>query len=191
MRTALSLVARPTMLALTATYLIVRQPLMAQHGEWTVFTPANDVSFVIAPTQSSYHIGETITLKYDVVNVSNRALYVSKLVCPPPVMVWLEDSAGHHITQGGVTSCLGPAPGTSMSDRMQMEAQLLKPGDRLSKATTLDTKALTPGDYRVEAVFYGWTPEQFSDAEVAELAKMGAPFLRGEMPASAKVTLTR
>jgi Tfp pilus assembly protein PilZ len=174
-----------------ALVLVVRPAAEAQHGEWAVFTPANDVSFIIVPTQSSYHVGETIRLKYDVVNVSNRALYVSKVVCPPPVMAWLEDSAGHHITQAGVTSCLGPAPGTSMSDRMQMEAQLLEPGDRLSNTTTLDTKALTPGDYRVEAVFYGWKPEQFSDAEVAELAKMGAPFLRGEVPASAKVTLTR
>jgi TonB family protein len=58
------------------------------------------------------------------------------------------------------------------------------------KTVAVDTKLLAPGDYRVEATFYGWKPEDFSDADVAELAKMGAPFLRGEVPASAKVTLT-
>lgn len=181
---------RSAFVAIVATLLILRLVIKAQHGEWTVFTPANDVSFTITPTQTSVHIGDPITLKYDVVNVSNRALYVSKVVCPP-VMAWLEDSAGRHVVRGGVVSCLGPAPNASISERMRVEAQLLKPGERLSNTVSVDTKGLAPGEYRVEAVFYGWKPEQFSDADLAELAKLGAPFLRGEVPASAKVTLTR
>jgi hypothetical protein len=74
---------------------------------------------------------------------------------------------------------------------MRREAQLLKSGDRISNTTTLGTKGLTPGDYRVEAVFYGWRPEDFSDADLAELAKFGSPFLRGEVPASGRITLIR
>jgi hypothetical protein len=173
-----------------ALLLIVRPTVKAQHGEWTVFTPATDVSFTITPTQSRYHVGETITLKYDVVNVSNRALFVSKVMCPPPVMAWLENSAGGHVGGVHAFSCLGPAGG-SISDRMRLEAQLLKPGERLSNTASVDTKDLAPGDYRVEAVFYGWKPEALSDADLAELAKFGSPFLRGEIPASGRITLTR
>jgi hypothetical protein len=170
--------------------LMVRPTVKAQHGEWTVFTPANDVSFTITPTQTSVHIGDAITLKYDLVNVSNRALYVSKVECPRPVMAWLEDSAGRHVVDAQVSSCLGPAR-SSISERMRLEAQLLKPGGRVGNTTTVPTKGLTPGDYRVEAVFYGWRPEDFSDADLAELAKFGSPFLRGEVPASGRITLTR
>jgi TonB family protein len=166
---------------------------------WHEFTPANDVAFVIDPTQSSVHVGDPITLRYDLINVSNRALFAPKpwAVCPPQkhVLAWLEDSAGRHVFGGFGYSC--PTNFPTIAERMGKEAQLLKPGDRLSntvsvdmKTVAVDTKLLAPGDYRVEATFYGWKPEDFSDADVAELAKMGAPFLRGEVPASAKVTLT-
>jgi hypothetical protein len=36
----------------------------------------------------------------------------------------------------------------------------------------------------------GWTEEKFTDAEWPDLARMGNPFLRGDVPASMRVTLT-
>jgi hypothetical protein len=191
---------RAPLVLTAALVLVVRPPVKAQHGEWTAFTPANDVSFTIAPERTSYHVGDPITLRYDLVNISNRALFAPKpwAVCPPQkhVLAWLEDSAGRHVFGWFGYSC--PTNFPTVPERMGKEAQLLKPGDRLSntvsvemRTVAVDTKVLAPGDYRVEATFYGWKPEDFSDADLAELAKMGAPFLRGEVPASARITLTR
>jgi hypothetical protein len=189
----LSAMKRAALVQTAALLLIVRPALKAQHGEWTVFTPANDVSFTIMPTQTSVHIGDAITLKYDLVNVSNRALFAPKpwAVCPPQrhVLAWLEDSVGRHVFAGFGYSCGTNFP--TIPERMGKEAQLLKPSERLSNTVSVETKGLVPGEYRVEAAFYGWKPEQFSDADVAELAKMGAPLLRGEVPASTRIAVIR
>jgi len=47
----------------------------------------------------------------------------------------------------------------------------------------LDPKlfGLKPGPYRVEAALSGWDEEKFSDAERSELARMGCPFMKGEV----------
>jgi hypothetical protein len=189
----LSTMTRTALVLTAALSLIVRPSLKAQREEWTVFTPANDVSFVIAPTRSSFHIGDPITLKYDLVNVSNRALFAPKpwAVCPPQthLLAWLEDSTGRPLPMVFTDQCATTLP--TIPGRMGKEAQLLKPGERLSNTASVNTDVQTPGEYRIAATFYGWKPEDFSDADVAELAKMGAPFLRGEVPTSAKVTLTR
>jgi hypothetical protein len=165
---------------------------------WTVFAPVNDVSFTISTDRASYATTDPVMLKFKIVNVSNRALYMPRTwtgTCPltPHVMAWLEDSAGRHSASGISLPCArpgGPLP-KSVTDRMKRDAILLAPGEHFDGTWLEATSGLPPGDYRVEAVFYGWKPEQFSDADIAELAKLGAPFLRGEVPASAKVTLTR
>jgi hypothetical protein len=50
--------------------------------------------------------------------------------------------------------------------------------------------ALPPGTYRIEATLYGWSYEKFTESQRMELAKMGNPFVRGELPASLPITLT-
>jgi hypothetical protein len=87
-------------------------------------------------------------------------------------------------------SCFG-GPKT-ISERMSKEAVLLKPGEHLNGTFLLDTKlfgGLKPGTYRVEAAFYGWTEEKFTDVERSELARMTSPFMRGEVSDSIRVTL--
>jgi len=77
---------------------------------------------------------------------------------------------------------------------MRKEAVLLKPGEHLDGTLRLDTKlfgGLKPGAYRIEAALSGWTEEKFSDAERSELARMGSPFLRGEVPDSVRIKLTQ
>jgi len=49
--------------------------------------------------------------------------------------------------------------------------------------------SLPVGAYRIEATLTGWSDDKFTDAERMELAKMGSPFLRGEVPASTRITL--
>ena len=76
---------------------------------------------------------------------------------------------------------------------MSKEAVLLKPGEHLDGTFQLDTTlfgGLKPGAYRIEAGLSGWEEEKFTDAERSELARMRIPFLRGEVPASVRTTLT-
>ncbi len=172
---------------------------MGDESFGTIFTPANDVAFTISTDRASYARTDPVTLKYEIVNVSNKALYVPRTwtgTCPltPHVMAWLEDSEGRHSGSGVGSSCssgLGGPPPESVTERMKKDAVLLKPDERFIGAWSIVHGDLPAGDYRVEAVFYGWKPENFSDAEIAELAKFGSPFLPGEVPTSAKVTLTR
>jgi hypothetical protein len=61
-------------------------------------------------------------------------------------------------------------------ERMTREAVLLKPGEHMDGTLQLDTRlfgGLRPGKYRIEGVLYCWRDEEFSAADVAELAKMG------------------
>jgi hypothetical protein len=135
-------------------------------------------------------------MKYEIVNVSGRPLFVPRTMetalCPPPVHVdaVFESADGHYgggWNRGG--SC-GITPMT-VTQRMNKGAVLLKPGDHAEGTLPLSAKGLPPGVYRVVATLSGWKPEQFSPAEQAELAAMGGPFLRGEVPASTRITLTR
>jgi hypothetical protein len=76
---------------------------------------------------------------------------------------------------------------------MNKEAVLLKPGEHVDGTFLLDTRlfgGLKPGVYRVEAALTGWTEEKFTDAERSELAKMGSPFMAGEVSDSIRITLT-
>ncbi|MFL6437894.1 MAG: hypothetical protein ACJ71Q_09965 [Terriglobales bacterium] len=80
----------------------------------------------------------------------------------------------------------------SVSERMRKDAAFLKPGQKLTGSVSYDSKVfakeLKPGTYRLEAVLYGWNLP-FDNAELAELAKMGAPFFIGESAASSRVEL--
>ena len=76
---------------------------------------------------------------------------------------------------------------------MSQEAVLLRPGEHLDGTFRLDTTlfgGLKPGKYRIEATLSGWKESEFTDAGLNELAKMGHPFIRGQVPASMSITLT-
>jgi hypothetical protein len=69
---------------------------------------------------------------------------------------------------------------------------LLRAGEHFDGILQMDPQisgGLKPGQYRIEAVLRGWKGDEFTDAQLAELAKMGNPFLRGEVPASVRITL--
>jgi hypothetical protein len=184
-------------LALTAALLVIVRPVIG--AQWmtnagaTIFAPANDVSFTFSTDRASYAVPDDITLKWEIVNVGPKAIYVPRQwsACPatPHVMAWLEDSEGQHSHAGYAGSC-GQITQTVVQ-RMSKEAVLLQPGDHFEGTRQLGTNGLSPGKYRVEAVLYGWTPQEFTEAEQAEMAKMAGRFLRGEVPASARITLTR
>jgi hypothetical protein len=164
-------------------------------GQKETFVPANDVSFTISTDRSSYRAGEQITLKYRVTNISNAPLYAPReweVTCPggPHVWAWFENSSGQHFVGGYGGSCSGNPK--TVSERMSKEAVLLRQGEHLDGTFQLDTTlfALKPGKYRLEATLSGWTEEKFTDAEWPDLARMGNPFLRGDVPASMRVTLT-
>jgi hypothetical protein len=181
--------------AVTAVILILIHASLAESDEKT-FVPANDVSFTISTERSSYRVGEQITLKYRITNISNAPLYAPQkweVTCPggPHVWAWFENSSGHHFVGGYSGSCSNNPK--TVSERMGKEAVLLKPGEHIDDTFQLDTTlfgGLKPGEYRIEATLNGWTEEKFTDAERSELERMGNPFLRGEAPASMRVTLT-
>jgi hypothetical protein len=160
------------------------------------FVPANDVSFSISTELSSYRAGEQIILKYRITNISNAPLYVPReweMKCPssPHVWAWFENSAGQHFVPGYAGSC-STSP-KSVAERMSREAVLLKSGEHVGSTFRLGTTlfgGLKPGAYRIEAVLSGWAEEKFTEAEWSELARMGSPFFRGEVPASVRITLT-
>jgi len=158
------------------------------------FAPANDVSFKISTSLTTWGAGESITLKYRAKNVSNARLFVPReweVTCPasPHLWAWFEDSSGEHFVPGYAGSCSrGPK---TIADRMSKEAVLLRPGEHLDGTFLLDPKlfGLKPGIYRVEASLTGWSEEKFTDVERSELARMASPFMRGEVQDSIRVTL--
>lgn len=163
------------------------------------FVHGSDVAFAIRTDQSKYVIGEPIIVRYTVKNVSNGALFVPKsqwsIRCGDPPHLWarLEDNSGKHYEPGYGGSCLGPSPEhrMSVSQRMQKDAVLVKPGQTVHGSFTFQPKVLSdlkPGSYRLEAVLYGWNLP-FNTSELSELHRMGAAFLIGETHASTHVEL--
>jgi hypothetical protein len=161
---------------------------------WTTFAPANDVLFIISTDQMNYLTSASITVKYEIVNVYSKPLFVPQhveMLCPPVphVIAWLESADGHY----GASSERGASCGKvqqTVTQRMTSGAILLKAGGHTNGTLTLTPRGLPLGEYRLEAVLSGWKPEDFSATEQGELAKMGAPFLRGEVPASVAIRLT-
>jgi len=168
----------------------------ATFGQQEIFIPANDVSFTISTDRSTYRAGEQIFLKYEIANISNASVYVPRewdAQCPatPHIWAWFENSSGKHFIPGYGGSCSG-SPQT-LTARMQKEAVLLKPGQRLEGTLSMDTTlfgGLKTGAYRLEATLTGYRESDFGPAQQAELAKMSAAFIRGEVPASTRITLT-
>jgi hypothetical protein len=163
-----------------------------------VFVPANDVSFRISLGKNTFAGREKIPVNYRIENVSNAPLYVPRgfetTVClnigPPHIWGSFVNSAGERSGQGYGASC-GGTPGVlpPLTERMGKGTVLLRPAERTSGTLHMDPQ-LPPGQYRLEVVLRGWKGDEFTDAELAELAKMGSPFLGGELPASARITLT-
>jgi hypothetical protein len=82
----------------------------------------------------------------------------------------------------------------SIAERMKQETVLLKAGQHLRGHVVLDTSlfgGLKPGTYRIEAVLYGWNDKDFNEEQHSDLQKLPSPLLRGEVPASTRITLTR
>jgi len=168
------------------------------HPQSQTFAPANDVSFVIS-TDSTSAASEEINVKYQITNVSNGSLYVPRnpnvngclVVGPLHINVWLEDSKGKHFYPGWLSDCLSGGP-RLLGERLSKTAILLKPRESTDGKLSFDPRLfkLPPGDYRVEAVLSGWRDDEFSRADLTSLAKWDAPLLRGETPASTRITLT-
>ena len=166
---------------------------------WTTFVPTTAVSFAISTDRNSYSVREQITLRYRIVNISNHALYVPRAWaegCPTVtqhVSAWFEDSIGRRSVSGIGASCAGSFSPT-VTERMNKEAVLLKLGEHVDGTAPLviptGRESFPSGAYRIEAILSGWNYDRFTDGERRELAAMGNPLLRGEIPASVRVTLT-
>jgi hypothetical protein len=163
------------------------------------FVHGSDVVFAIRADQKKYVIGDPIIIRYTVKNVSNGSLFVPRsqwdIRCGDPPHLWarLEDQSGKHYEPGFGGSCLGPSleDGMSISERMQKDAVLVKPGQVVHGSFAFQPKVfsdLKAGYYRLEAVLYGWNLS-FNTSELSELHKMGAPFLIGETQATTRIEL--
>lgn len=164
------------------------------------FVHGSDVLFRIRIDRKGYNIGDEISIHYTIKNGSNGALYVPRsqweVKCGNPPHLWarLEDGSGKHYEPGYMGSCIGPNPTDRMTltERMQRDAVLLKPGQETTGFFSFDSKIfrdqLKPGVYRLEAVLYGWNLP-FDSTQLHDLAGMGAPFLIGESDAVAGVEL--
>ena len=166
------------------------------------FVHGSDVAFAVRTDQTKYVMGEPIIIRYTVKNVSNGALFVPKsqwgIRCGDPPHLWarLEDNSGKHYEPGYGGSCLGPSPDDrmSVSESMQKDAVLVRPGQAVHGSFTFQPKVLSdlkPGSYRLESALYGWNLSfnTLELPELSELYRMGAPFLIGETHATTHVEL--
>jgi hypothetical protein len=163
-----------------------------------LFAPVSDVSFKILTDKKNFRVGDQITVKYSITNTSGRALYVpleAMAGCPAPyAFVWasLGNRSGESFSNGYGASCLGETP---LSGRISKEALLLKPGERRfgTAELELDKKffSMKPGLLILKVTLSGWTEKRFTSAELAELARLGHPFLKGEVSESMHVTVTK
>jgi hypothetical protein len=81
----------------------------------------------------------------------------------------------------------------SLVERMNKETVLLKAGQYPRGHVVLEAtlfSGLKPGLYRIETVLYCWKDKEFNEKQQSELQKYSAPFLRGQVPASTRITLT-
>ena len=150
-----------------------------------MFSPPRDVAFTISTPRQQYTVRHPFIVNYRIANVSARAVYVSttqSFMCPslvPHMMATLEDSAGRHIARGYGSSCAGTFPTVTLGAHRQ--------GGRRPPPSR------RAGAYRIEATLYGWSTggHALTDGEMRQLPGLGAALLRGEVPASKGVTLTK
>jgi hypothetical protein len=159
-----------------------------------VFVSNANITFRVFSDEKSFSVDEDVRLNYRITNVSDVSLYVPReweATCPPVphIWVWFLDSSGNHLSSGYAGDC-NPQKKT-ISERMNKEAVLLKPGESTYGPLRLFPKLLHlgPGRYRVEASVTGWVEQKFNAEERSELEKMGHPFVTGEVPASLTIIL--
>lgn len=181
-------------LLLTAA-LLVALPAFAQRE---IFSPAADVSLTVSTERKQYRAGEDIVVEYRISNASNHRIFVPldwSATCPsqPHIWAWFENRAGKHFIPGWAGDCSADSAAKTVTERMAKEAVLLRPRGLRDGTIRLKTDlfgGLKPGRYRIEASLDGWREQDFGQEQQSELAGMAAPFLRGEVSASAVVTLT-
>ena len=166
-------------------------------GQEETFVPANDVSFAVTTETRSYRAGEQVIIRFEITNASNGRVFVprewdSKCPASPHIWAWFENSSGRHFMPGYAGDC---SPSKEMVvERMKRDAVLLKPGQRLEGHLSLQTnlfEGLKPGAYRIEVVLHGWSDKEFDENELKELQVMHGRFMRGVVPASTRIMLTR
>jgi hypothetical protein len=168
----------------------------------TLSVPANDVSFSLSMEKSTYGTREKIPVNYRIENIGKGRLYVplgfERTGClrlgPPHIRGGFENSAGQHFVPGYGVSC-GSTPGVfpAITERMVKGTALLQPGEHIDGILQLDPTmfgGLPSGSYRIEVTLRGWKNDEFTSAELDELAKLGNPFLQDEVTASASISLT-
>lgn len=177
-------------------------PLLVTGLAWAqqVFVHANDVAFTVRTDQKQFTIGETISLHYTITNVSNgpvtvpRSAWDPECSAGPHLWALLEDSAGKHYEGGWAGSCTGWEGFNTRipSQKVDQVAALLKPGQSISGEYSFSTdgfaKELKPGAYRLEVVLYGWN-SKYSEAEISDIFRRGAPLLSGEANATTTIQL--
>lgn len=166
-----------------------------------VFVLTNDVSLTILPARRSYKIGQTVEFVYQVRNISHAAIFVPgrvwsvqcAAITPPYVSAGLEDMSGNHYMPGYAGDCLGGAMKMDVRERMRKDSILLKPGQVFQSSFELATSVfrgrLKAGEYRLEAMLYGWNDKDFTKDERDALKTFGHPFLVGAIPASTTIKL--
>ena len=151
-----------------------------------IFAPSSSISFTISTDKPRYKLG--IKSQHS----PSPALRSERLgaKCPTARRLWATicSASGRDFTAGFAGSCFPQVNDWPAAGRMAKEAVLLKPGEYEEGTLQVPTSCddLTPGAYRVEASVTAGTEDKFTSGE---LAKMSAPFLRGVVPASTRVTL--
>jgi hypothetical protein len=166
-----------------------------------IFVPVNDVSLSLLMGKSTYGAREKIPVNYRIENIGKGPLYVpmgfERTAClglgPPHIWGGFENSGGQHFVPGYGFSC-SSTPGVfpAITERMVKGTALLQPGEHFDGTLELDPTmygGLPPGSYRIEVTVRGWKSDDFTSAELEELAKLGSPILRDEVTASARITL--
>lgn len=192
--------ARSTGWAVCLAFMSITALLIAQIQ---MFVPSNDISFAISPERNSYTVQDRIGVQYRIVNVSDRSLYVPREFGTTACLDWpravghvqagFVNTAGRHFRQGYGVSCDG-TPGIhplTAQERINKVAVLLHPGEHFDGRLELDPAGfhLPPGEYRIEAMLYGWRYNEFSDRERIDLRKLDVPLLGGEAHAFTRIEL--
>ena len=150
-----------TLVLIAGAFLIVRPVVAAQWIPtvyFTTFAPANDVSFTISTDRESYGSDDTISMKYEIANVSGRPVFVpqttEKLMCPP------RDPCRQHGSRAptDTTVAVGSGGGGSCGKRIQIHDATHEQRRGLAEARRthvegtlpLSAKRLPPGGYRIE-----------------------------------------